>query len=199
MRRHIEQFTEIKTFQELLENDNSVTVHLKNLQVLVTEMYKEQNNCLLKILNKVFPTNEPIYEYDLRNTSDFTARRIKTARYGSQSLSCLGPTLQDILPDEYKKLQSLKDFKAKIRSWVPENCPCRLCKIYIQHIGFIQGSSQDLSDLRLIKWWCVLGELTLISTSLFICQSPQFKMLLLTYFYHYKFVYIYIIFFVNQK
>ena len=116
MRRHIEQFTEIKTFQELLENDNSVTVHLKNLQVLVTEMYKEQNNCLLKILNKVFPTNEPIYEYDLRNTSDFTARRIKTVRYGSQSLSCLGPTLQDILPDEYKKLQSLKDFKAKIRS-----------------------------------------------------------------------------------
>ena len=34
-------------------------------------------------------------------------------------------------------LQSVKDFKAKIRSWVPENYPCRLCKIYIQHTGFI--------------------------------------------------------------
>ena len=101
------------------------------------EMYKVQNNCLPEIMNKVFPTNEPIYEYDVRNTSDFAARRINTARYGLESLSYLGPRLWNILLDEYKKLQSVKDFKAKIRSWVPENCPCRLCKIYIQHMGFI--------------------------------------------------------------
>ena len=101
------------------------------------EMYKVQNNCLPEIMNKVFPTNEPIYEYDLRNTSDFAARRINTARYGLESLSYLGPRLWNILLDEYKKLQSVKDFKAKIRSWVLENCPCRLCKIYIQHMGFI--------------------------------------------------------------
>ena len=69
--------------------------------------------------------------------SDFAARRIKTVRYGSESLSYLGPRLWNILPDEYKKLQSVKVFKTKIRSWVPENCPCRLCKIYIQHIGYI--------------------------------------------------------------
>ena len=30
------------TFKELLERDNSVTVHVKNLEVLVTEMYKLQ-------------------------------------------------------------------------------------------------------------------------------------------------------------
>ena len=68
---------EKSTFKELLEKDNSVTVHVKNLQVLVTEMYKVQNNCSPEIMNKVFPTNEPIYEYDLRNTSDFAARRIR--------------------------------------------------------------------------------------------------------------------------
>ena len=64
------------------------------------------------------------------------ARR-KAVRYGWESLSYLGPRLWNILPDEYKKTQSVKDFKAKIRTWVPENCPCRLCKIYIQHVGFI--------------------------------------------------------------
>ena len=37
--------------------------------------------------------NEPIYEYDLRNTSDFSAGRIKTAWYGLESLSYLGPKL----------------------------------------------------------------------------------------------------------
>ena len=124
------------TFKELLEKDNSVTTHVKNLHVLVTEMYNVQNNCSPEIMTKVFPTNEAICEYDLRNTSDFAARRIKTVRYGSESLSYLGPRLWNILPDEYKNLQSVKDFKAKIRSWVPENCR-RLCKIYIHHIGFI--------------------------------------------------------------
>ena len=62
---------------------------------------------------KVFPINEPIYEYDLRNTSDFAARRIKTERDGSESLSYLGPRLWNILPDEFKKLQSVKNFKLR--------------------------------------------------------------------------------------
>ena len=100
-------------------------------------MYEVQNNCSPEIMNKVFPINEPIYEYDLRNTSDFAARRIKTVRYGSESLSYLGPRLWNILPDECKKIQSVKGFKAKIRSWVLENLPCRLCIRYIQHVGFI--------------------------------------------------------------
>ena len=121
-------------------------------------------------MNNVFLINEPIYEYDIRNTSDFAARRIKTVRYGSESLSYLGQRLWNILPDEYKTIQPVKDFKAKIRSWVPENYHCRLCKIYIQHVGFIQGSLPDLSDLWFIKWWGAgMGEWTLISTSLFIC------------------------------
>ena len=44
-------------------------------------------------MNKLFPINESIYEYNLRNTSDFAARRIKTVRYGSESVSYLGPRL----------------------------------------------------------------------------------------------------------
>ena len=50
------------TFKELLEKDNSVTVHVKNLQVLLTEMHKVQNKCSLEIMNKFFTINEPIYE-----------------------------------------------------------------------------------------------------------------------------------------
>ena len=77
---------------------------MKNIEALVTEMYKVQNNCSPEKINKVFPTNEPIYEYDLRNTSDFAARHIKAIQHGSESLSYLGPRLWNILPDEYKKL-----------------------------------------------------------------------------------------------
>ena len=98
------------------------------------EMFKVQDNCLPEIMNKVVPINEPIHEYDLTSASDFAACCIKTVQCGSESLSSLRPRLWNILPDEYKKLQSVKD---KIKSSIPENCPCRLCKIYIQHIGFI--------------------------------------------------------------
>ena len=40
MRGYLEYNTEIKksTFKELLEKDNSVTIHVKNLQVLVTKV-----------------------------------------------------------------------------------------------------------------------------------------------------------------
>ena len=40
----------------------------------------------------------------------------------------------DILPDEYKNSTRLKEFKTKIKNWVPLNCPCRLCKTYIQTV-----------------------------------------------------------------
>ena len=35
------------------------------------------------------------------------------------------------------QMNTLADFKAKIKTWVPENCPCRLCKTYIHQMGFI--------------------------------------------------------------
>ena len=84
------------TFKELLEKVKPVFIHVENLQVLITEMHKVQNNCSPEIMNKVFPTKEPIHEYDPRNTSDFTARRIKTVQHGSESFSHLGPRLWNI-------------------------------------------------------------------------------------------------------
>ena len=71
-------------------------------------MYKVQNNCSSEIMNKIFPINKPIYKYDLRNTSDFAARITKTILYVSQCLPYLGSKLWNMLPDEYKKIQSLK-------------------------------------------------------------------------------------------
>ena len=40
-------------FKELLEKDNSVTVHVKNLQALVTAMYEVQNNCSPELMNNL--------------------------------------------------------------------------------------------------------------------------------------------------
>ena len=34
-------------------------------------------------------------------------------------------------------LQRFRQFKNKIKKWKPGNSPCRLCKVYIDNIGFV--------------------------------------------------------------
>ena len=43
------------TFKELLEKHNSLTIQVKNVKVLVTQMYKVQKNCSPEIMNNVSP------------------------------------------------------------------------------------------------------------------------------------------------
>ena len=43
------------TFKELLEKHNTLTIQVKNIKVLVTEMYKVQKSCSLEIMNNVPP------------------------------------------------------------------------------------------------------------------------------------------------
>ena len=122
------------TFDELLEKDKSVTVHSRNLQILATEMFKVRNGLGPEILNDVFQINVSLY--NLRN-SEFKTENVKTVHYGTESLSFLGPKIWKLLPVDIKSSNTLQIFKNKIKSWIPENCPCRLCKVYIQGVGFV--------------------------------------------------------------
>ena len=42
------------SFNELLEKDVSVSIHMRNMQILATEMYKLINNLSPPIMNRVF-------------------------------------------------------------------------------------------------------------------------------------------------
>ena len=42
------------SFSELLELDNAVTIHQRNVQVLVTEIFKVKNNLSPEIMKQVF-------------------------------------------------------------------------------------------------------------------------------------------------
>ena len=123
------------SFQELLTEDNSLNIHHRNLQKLVTEIFKIKNGLSTELRNDVFELIEK--PYSLRTTSQFKSRKIRTTKYGIETPSYLGHKLCNLVPNEYKTIESLAYFKAKIKTWVPENCPCRLCKTYIHQIGFI--------------------------------------------------------------
>ena len=124
------------SFSELLELDNAVTIHQRNLQVLVTEIFKVKNNLSPEIMKQVFDCQEPYY--NLRSeTSQFGRENIKTTHYVIQSVKFLGPKIWTIVPQNIKNCKSWQEFKKLIKVWKPKDCPCRTCKKYVANIGFI--------------------------------------------------------------
>ena len=124
------------SFKELLEKDHSVTVHHKNLQVLVTEIFKVKNDLASNIMKDVFELKE--LTYNLRSDSNHVARRnVKTTYYGLSSIKHLPPQILELVPQSFRKCKTLNEFKIKMKSWYPDHCLCRLCKTYIAQLGFI--------------------------------------------------------------
>ena len=124
------------TFEELLEKDNTVSVHQRNLQFLAIELYKVLNGLSPDLMKDVFPLNDDS-GYSTRNKRTFKSRRVKTVRYGTDSLAYLAPKIWELVPNEMKNLESLTAFKTAIKKWKTTNCPCRLCKNYILQVGFV--------------------------------------------------------------
>ena len=111
-------------FEELLELDEFVSVHTRNLQTLATKLFKVSKYIAPKILKDIFSLSLNT-EYNLRHQSH------------NQSVSFIGPKIWDIVPSEITEKESLAAFKNAIKIWKSNNCPCRLCKKYIAGIGFI--------------------------------------------------------------
>ena len=87
------------SFLLLLQNDNSVTIHQRNLQVLATEIFKTKNDLSLEIMNNVFEFKEPSYSL-LSKGNYFVRRNVKTTHYGIQSIKYLRSKIWDLVPDQ---------------------------------------------------------------------------------------------------
>ena len=123
-------------FETLLKNNKSVTIHVRNLHYLVTEVYKVKNNISPEIIREIFQFqgNE---NYNLRSGTHLASRNMRTTWFGKEAVSNLGAKIWPLLPEELKNGPSLQVFKNKLREWKLTSCPYRLCKTYIQHVGFI--------------------------------------------------------------
>ena len=64
------------SFEDLLKKDNSVSIHYRNIQVLVTELFKVKNNVAPEIMKELFAPK--MNHYDLRNNSSFKKRRVNS-------------------------------------------------------------------------------------------------------------------------
>ena len=91
---------------------------------------------LAEIMSEVFAFSEPIYNFRSRKELKDIGR-IRTTKYGTETISHLAPKIWELLPDQYKQLESINEFKKQIKSWKTTSCPCRLCMTYIHHLGFL--------------------------------------------------------------
>ena len=125
------------SFEDLLGYDNSVSVHQKNLQVLMIEMFKTKHGLNPPFMKEIFclQTNH----YNLRNDRDFNLPRVRSVMYGSETVRYRGPQLWCTLPVSLRHSTNLIEFKTKIKAWKGNECQCqcRLCRNYVPLLGFI--------------------------------------------------------------
>ena len=67
---HIVYDKNTSSYEEVLEIDNSVSVHHRNIQILATELYKIVNGLSPNIIKDVFPLNNNL-SYNTRNRRIF--------------------------------------------------------------------------------------------------------------------------------
>ena len=69
--------------------------------------------------------------------SNFRTPKPKTTHYGLETIRWMGPSIWNLVPEDIKKAKTLDLFKKEVKKLTFDSCPCKLCKEYIQGIGFL--------------------------------------------------------------
>ena len=101
--------------------------HEQNIHCLAIEVYKVANDLSTGEFGNLFNFKD---QYTLHVPS------VNTELKDKNSIRYFGAVIWNSIPLSIKKVTSLNAFKNQIKSWKP-NCPCRLCKTYLQGVGFV--------------------------------------------------------------
>ena len=110
---------------------------MKNLQYLAAEIFKVKSGLSPIIMNEVFNFQEN-ESYNVMSGIHLASRNLHIVHFGADTISSLGPKLWKLIPDKTKHASTLSAFKAKIKPWTINNCPCRLCKTFAKDLGFVE-------------------------------------------------------------
>ena len=124
------------SLDELLDKDESVSIHHQNIQKLGIEIFKVFNGENPQIVNEIFHVRDET-SYELRQGSCFRIPLVNTVFSGTESIRFLGPKIWELIPNDIKCLENLRDFKTAKKKWKPTSCPCTVCKTYLHGVRFL--------------------------------------------------------------
>ena len=85
-------------------------------------------------MNNIFTERDS--QYNLRIKNHLQLPNIRTGKYGIENVQYIGHHLWASLPDEIKDSGTRINFKQKMKSSKGSACICRLCKMFINGVGF---------------------------------------------------------------
>ena len=88
------------SFEELLEKDSSISIHVRNIQISATEMYKVNKGMSPPQITELFPRRNE-QPYNLMHNTKFLQLLVNSVRCGTESILYLGPKILDMVPDFY--------------------------------------------------------------------------------------------------
>ena len=101
------------SFEQLLSKENTFTIHQKNIQKVMIEMFKSKNDIGPKLLKDIFQ-NSNYKGPTLRKPMDFKKSNICTQKYGERSLDYFGSKIWGLIPNEIREAETLEIFENKI-------------------------------------------------------------------------------------
>ena len=96
------------SYRELLIKDRSVTIHHRDIRALGIKINKVMQEISPPVLNEVFVPRE--CNYELCGNSFLERRRVKSVRYGTESISSGDPKIWEIFRNKIKKLEHSPNF-----------------------------------------------------------------------------------------
>ena len=115
-----------KSYQELLQLNNIVSIHQRHLQYLALEVFKSLMHLNPEFMWSYF--NEKPITYDLRKGTKVFLPPVKSFRLGLNSVHFRGSILWNNLPSSIKNSQTINEFKVKLKNLGNIHCTCGLCR-----------------------------------------------------------------------
>ena len=125
----------VSDFDLLLQTDNAVTIHHRNIQALTLEIYKSHNNLNPTFMKEVFRLKQT--NYSLRHEG-MAYPNPRTVSYGLETFGYRGGQLWHNLPEEVRKVNDILVFKKYVATHCKDACNCNLCKNYVANLGYLE-------------------------------------------------------------
>ena len=115
-----------KSYHDLLNFSNNVSIHQKHLRFLGVEVYKSLMIINPKFVSEFFNKN-PV-QYNLQKRDKVYLPPARSSCYGINSLTFCGSLLWNILPSNVEQSRHLQEFKLKLKDLGKIHCTCVACR-----------------------------------------------------------------------